>query len=354
VKPDTVTLDRFRGCLLGAAVGDALGAPVEFMSRAAIEKEYGPDGIGTYLGPVGHVTDDTQMLLYTAAACLSWQDRPSAVCSMEMLIEICWSAYQEWGRAQFGRVAGNPVRFPRVTAAVERQGPRAPGVTCTGSLSGNPPGSPLEPLNNSKGAGGIMRTAPLGLLGPRPDPFIAGCLAAALTHGHPLGYYPAGVLALMVHNLTTRKNTITGTLDVAIQRLHRSAVPAAGSDLPHLGQLVQLLQEAELLDTTDHLSGWRPGVIGQGWVAEEALAIGVAALLATEHRSTPFEALRWSVNHGGDSDTTGCVAGALLGACYGTEWIPEDLAMDVEDHDLIVGIADALYEAATGRDVRRF
>ena len=67
------TRDRFLGCLLGGAVGDALGAPVEFMSRAAILGKFGPDGITDYApiyGGLGRITDDTQMTLFTAEGLL--------------------------------------------------------------------------------------------------------------------------------------------------------------------------------------------------------------------------------------------------------------------------------------------
>src|SRR5690606_25651288 len=64
---------RFLGCLLGGAVGDALGAPVEFMNRASILKSFGPNGITQYAsiyGGLGTITDDTQMTLFTAEGLL--------------------------------------------------------------------------------------------------------------------------------------------------------------------------------------------------------------------------------------------------------------------------------------------
>jgi len=66
---DGIDRVRVRGCLLGEAVGDALGAPVEFMSVAEIRSQFGPGGVvdmvaGTW--PPGSTTDDTQMTLFTA------------------------------------------------------------------------------------------------------------------------------------------------------------------------------------------------------------------------------------------------------------------------------------------------
>ena len=58
--------DQFRGCLLWGAVGDALGAPIEFWSLSEIRSRFGPDGVTGYVGGTGAVTDDTQMALFTA------------------------------------------------------------------------------------------------------------------------------------------------------------------------------------------------------------------------------------------------------------------------------------------------
>src|ERR1035437_2029527 len=69
-------LDRYQGCLLGGAIGDALGAPVEFMSGAEITRQFGPGGIQEYapvFGRIGAITDDTQMTLFTAEGVVrSW------------------------------------------------------------------------------------------------------------------------------------------------------------------------------------------------------------------------------------------------------------------------------------------
>lgn len=67
------TIDHYEGCLLGGAVGDALGAPVEFMSLDAILRKFGPSGITEYFpafGKTGAITDDTQMTLFTAEGML--------------------------------------------------------------------------------------------------------------------------------------------------------------------------------------------------------------------------------------------------------------------------------------------
>ena len=81
--------------------------------------------------------------------------------------------------------------------------------------------------------------------------------------------------------------------------------------------------------------------LGQGWVAEEALAIGVyCALTASEFPSAVLSA----VNHDGDSDSTGAIAGHLLGALWGQEAIPAGWLDDLELREVIAAVADDLHE----------
>ena len=71
--PSAPVRERYQGCLLGGAVGDALGAPVEFMRRSEIIREFGPHGItdlAPAYGKLGAITDDTQMTLFTAEGAL--------------------------------------------------------------------------------------------------------------------------------------------------------------------------------------------------------------------------------------------------------------------------------------------
>jgi ADP-ribosylglycohydrolase len=72
-RADDAVRSKFVGCLLGGAVGDALGAPVEFMSRSEIQRRFGRNGVTTYAsayGGTGKITDDMQMTLFTAEGLL--------------------------------------------------------------------------------------------------------------------------------------------------------------------------------------------------------------------------------------------------------------------------------------------
>jgi ADP-ribosylglycohydrolase len=172
-----------------------------------------------------------------------------------------------------------------------------------------------------------MRVAPIGLAGG--DPFTLGCQAAALTHGHRSGYLAAGALALMISQLT-RGRSLSDAAVNAIDALR--ATPGADQVTDALTAAIRAAEQGPL--SADSL-----GLLGQGWVAEEALAIAThCAITATNFRSGVLHA----VNHGGDSDSTGAICGNLLGTSLGAENIDTNLMRELEGRDVITQIADDL------------
>jgi ADP-ribosylglycohydrolase len=187
---------RQLACLLGGAIGDALGYRVEFRRWPDIESEYGAAGIrlaiasGTLI-----VSDDTQMTLFT----LEGMTRAS---SGEQIVHEVREAYLDWLGTQSRRGDGREPRGHLTVHSVLRQA-QAPGNTCLSALQQGGQGTVVQPINNSKGCGGVMRTAPLGFLPeavPDTEVFRFGVEAAALTHGHPDGYLPAGAMAVLVRD----------------------------------------------------------------------------------------------------------------------------------------------------------
>jgi len=320
----TTLRDRYRGCLLGGAVGDALGAGIEFESLAEIRRNHGPRGVEGYVpayGRTGAITDDTQMTLFTAEGLLRGQQRPAG--SREPAAAL-WRSYQRWLRTQYGDSADGWLSSQQFLRCR-----RAPGNTCLSALHAGHPGTVSQPVNNSKGCGGVMRVAPVGLAGG--DPFTVGCQAAALTHGHPTGYLAAGALALMVSELI-RGCDLRRAATAAITRLQQ----ADGSN-EVIAALIGAVRSAEL----GPLSADAIGVLGQGWTGEEALAIAThCALTAGSFRSGVLHA----VNHGGDSDSTGAICGNLLGAALGAGAIDADLLAQLEGRDVITQVADDLHD----------
>lgn len=341
-SPDTIRLrSRFAGCLLGGAVGDAIGAPVEFLSRREILAAFGPSGITGHArayGGLGRITDDTQMTLFTAEGLIRSRVR-GCFRGTTTIAGVTAHAYQRWLETQgvpalrrFG-FENDPTGW--LFSHPELHSRRAPGNTCLSALRNMTElGAPAR--NDSKGCGGVMRVAPVGLFGANgglyPDEVFATARElAALTHGHPSGSLPAGVLAVMVMRLAQGDSLTT-------------ALAAARVELVTYADHRETLAALELAEQLA-AEGVEPQKaiprLGEGWVAEEALAIAVyCALVARDFR----HALLLAVNHDGDSDSTGSIVGNLLGARDGVEVIPQEWLAPLELRDVILELALDLHD----------
>lgn len=338
-------LEKYRGCMLGGAIGDALGYAVEFMDMASIIRKYGEQGITEYelVNGVAQISDDTQMTLFTANGLLLGKTRGMTrgiMGSYPSYIDVC---YKEWYRTQTEKY---PLQEPypctwliRVPALFCS---RAPGDTCLSALQQAQHGTMECPINHSKGCGGVMRVAPIGLYFSE-DSLVQreidgiGAQAAALTHGHPLGYIPA---AALVHIISLVAHNDSITLLDAVLDMKRS-ICLQFQENPYLGEFISIIEKAVFLAGQDGNDREAIKQLGEGWVAEETLAIAIyCALKYTNH----FEkAILAAVNHDGDSDSTGAITGNLLGAYLGIHAIPKQYIEPLEMKDVILELADDLY-----------
>jgi ADP-ribosylglycohydrolase len=334
-------MSRFRGCLLAGAVGDALGAPIEFLLLSEIRARYGPSGItGMVEGawPRGSITDDTQMTLFTAEGLLrAWvRGALKGICHGPTVVD---HAYARWFHTQ-GERCGRWERFNDgnydgwLVALPELHARRAPGNTCLSAMHAGRAGTIEEPLNDSKGCGGVMRVAPVALAPPADGAFAFGAEVAALTHGHPSGHLSAGFLALAVQRLCLGA-MLDAALDDATRQLRAS---------PHHSEVDSAIAAARRL-AKDPATPETVKLLGEGWVAEEALAIAIYAVAATDSLR---DALLIAVNHSGDSDSTGAIAGNIAGALYGETAIPEEWLEHLELREVIAQIAEDLYRCWRG------
>ncbi|MGQ5490714.1 ADP-ribosylglycohydrolase family protein [Thauera sp. ZXT1-4] len=350
--PSAGVRERYQGCLLGGAVGDALGAPVEFMSLTDIRRRFGPPGITDLVpvyGKLGAITDDTQMTLFTAEGALRAYVRGSlrGICSPPSVIR---NAYLRWlyTQSEYEPHNRDVLLDGWLITQKELFSRRAPGRTCLEALR-SCIASGQAARNDSKGCGGVMRVAPIGMLFhalSQTDPsaraenlnraFDLGCEAAALTHKHPTGFLTAGVMAALVFEVLDGASLLDATNHV---------IPMLKEQDRHEETLVAL-ERAQSLHTSGIALDEAFRQLGQGWVAEEALAIGVyAALQASDYETGVIIA----VNHDGDSDSTGLIAGHLLGAMRGRSAIPERWLAPLELRGVMEEIADDLATAGSWR-----
>lgn len=336
------TLNHFSGCLAGGAVGDALGAPVEFMGLDEIINHFGPNGILEYapaFGRKGAITDDTQMSLFTAEGLIISKVRAGENVSFMQIPGFVYQAYLRWLSTQQPGT-DNLVSQHGTCVMVDGQlimhrelySRRAPGNSCLSALMSGKMGTVKAPVNNSKGCGGIMRIAPAGLFLKPDHVFDTACEIAAITHGHPTGWLAAGFLAQVISEISFG----AGLLD---------AVETAVSILKNQKEHEQCLEAVNAA-----LNAWKNEPIsfktveklGKGWIAEEALAISLYCALA--HENDFEKALILAVNHSGDSDSTGSITGNILGAIHGMEAIPGKYLLSLELKDLILEISQDLFE----------
>ena len=359
ISSPRIAPERARGCVLGGAVGDALGAAVEFMSWSQIRARFGADGIvdpAKAYGRVGAITDDTQMTLWTAEGILRGiaRSHERAFSGPHFTLP---TAYLRWLYTQDGvlpahieshireRVLGGrdlengssdlPTGWLLGISALRSQ--RAPGNTCLSALRARPIGEYQHAENDSKGCGGVMRVAAAALVEVYEGvdtaewAFEVGCDAAAFTHGHPTGWLTAGAFARMLSSLQGGE-TIEAAAGGAIKRLETEKDSR---------EIIAAIEAAlKLAKSKASSSAASIEKLGGGWIAEEALAIATFAALRAQG---DFEkGVRLAVNHSGDSDSTGSMTGQMLGIMFGEKAIPARWLEALELREEIGVIADDL------------
>ncbi len=315
-------VEAIRGTLYGGAIGDALGAPFEFLDLAGIESFYGyiePEDLPHITGTTLYVTDDTQMTLFTLEGLLR-----ASLMETDDPIDVIYQSYVSWLYTQGEEIDIIPLEkvlqswLVRKKVMHRRAGP---GRTCISALKSGRAGTPDQPLNDSKGCGTIMRVAPVGLMNLE-NPFEMGVRVGALTHGHPSGYLAGGFFAQVLHDMMGGKS-----LAESIEHAYTLLIEWEGHE-----EIIQALERAfsALSECSDE-----PGAIervGLGWVAEEALAL---ALYAVGCARSFLHGIYVAVFHSGDSDSVGELTAQLLGMKYGFSNLPVGLVERLDVHEVM-------------------
>ncbi len=350
---DVELLDRIRGSLLGGAAGDALGYAVEFITEEMIRDIYGPGGIRHYAleGGKARISDDTQMTLFTAEGIIMGWNRAVAGGMAADMETYVYDAYMNWLCTQGYDKEGMWRQFSYLMQCPELFSLRAPGGTCLGALLSGRMGSLQEPANYSKGCGGVMRIAPAGFVGafgrryddaPEDAPLWQAAKIAAITHGHPLGYIPAAMGAEMIRLMTLENGMALEAIALsALEKTQRLLGRGAEQEMQLFYELMGRAIDMSRQDLEDVQAIHS---LGGGWVAEEALAIALYCVL--KYQDDFSACIRAAVNHDGDSDSTGAIAGNLLGAWLGAGTIDDEWLAPLEARDAIETMARQLCEVA--------
>lgn len=330
--------DSIRGSLMAGAAGDALGYEVEFMSRRAILSRFGEQGIKNFVldnNGKALISDDTQMTLFTANGMLMGLTRGYMRGIGGRPEKYVDGAYLDWYYTQTGRkkeILINDFHYTWLRDLPEMAQRRAPGNTCLQACESMFRGEHVH--NNSKGCGGIMRVAPMALLdagyASRDENTYslvelaeAGGEIAECTHKHPLAFLPASLLTILLYKVVPMsveqvQEDIDRIVNETLDMLDFIYIDKYESEKQYLRKLSE---KAIRLAHSDISDADAIRELGEGWVAEETWAI--ALYCAIRHINSIEDAIISSVNHNGDSDSTGSVCGNIMGAIYGYEHIKE-------------------------------
>ncbi len=307
---------RALGCVLGAAIGDAMGHPTEFLSASEIRSRYGPGGVTgyeLYWDECAPYTDDTQMAEIVLRSLVRGQDEGWG---LDATMEETARGFAEWER--------NP-----------QGGHRAPGNACLAGARALADGAHWseggEP--GAGGCGSVMRAYPFGLVFAA-DPDRAGEWAArhsALTHRHPMAVAACAAMARATALALAGEphgDVLASLSEAAARRdeptaaMIREAIAAAADGEPPERALARL----------------------EGWRADEAIA--AAAYVVARHPEDPRAAILEGANAPGDSDSIATLAGALAGARHGLGALPAPWVAGVERSRELLALGEAAFAAA--------
>jgi ADP-ribosylglycohydrolase len=305
-------MEQVLGMLYGLALGDALGAPVEFWELKGIRERYGPGGILELPEPA-LFTDDTQMTLAVA----------------EALVE---TGHQDLGAI----MAAISREFVAWLHSPEND--RSPGGSCLYGARQLEAGVPWWKSGkpNSKGCGAVMRVAPIGYLYQHDLPKlrqVAGASALA-THHHPTAQIGAVAAAF--------------TIKLALDRLPPEEMLApleleTHGQVAEFDQALDRLEEALEMDSADAALAH----IGEGWVAEEAIMMALYCFMKSPDDFVAT--IRRGANTEGDSDSIASIAGGISGAYLGIRGLPAAWVARLEKSAYLADLAGRL-AAVKGRE----
>jgi len=300
-------IDRYRGSLLGLAVGDAVGTTLEFKSPGTFTPIKDMVGGGPFQLKPGQWTDDTSM----------------ALCLAESLIEKKGfdpvhqlQKYLQWYRQ--GHLSSTGRCFD-IGGTVQQALRRFEDT-------GKPFCGSIDPL--SAGNGSIMRLAPVPLFyAANPEDAIAKAKdCSRTTHGAATSVDACRYLAALIVG--------------AINGISKEELLASRySPIPNYWENNPLVEEIDEIATGSFKHRQPPQIKGTGYVVKSL----EAALWAFYHSNSFAEGCLLAVNLGDDADTTGAVYGQLAGAFYGEEGIPKSWREKLAKHDLIVSMAEQIF-----------
>ncbi len=339
-----ITRSAYRGCLLGMAVGDAMGYTVDSRTWREIQEDYGPNGLLGYdlVNGYADVTSYTQLAAFTCNGLLLGLTRGQMTGRMAPFIKYIALSSREWAASQ--RPWGRPSRtYCWLIRRPELCRRHCMDTRMLDSLSRENLGTLETPRNSFSDPGGLTSAVGVGLLFHQDrmeqlEIDRLGAEAVALTHGNPGAFLSGAVLAHLLSRLIGRPN-------VPLKPLIVDAIETVKDQFGH--QYSQAFEIATLVRhamTYAQSPNLKPVDVMEQLGCETAAQVLAGAIYACLVSGGDFDrAMITAVNHSGRSAAVGAVAGAILGIRLGEEALPEFYIECLEPAETLKELADDLF-----------
>jgi len=335
----------YRGCLLGMAIGDAMGYPVDTKSIGQIRSDYGPNGILGYdlVNGYADITSHTQLAAFSANGLLLGMTRGQVYGRMGPYVRYAHVAQREWAIGQ--RRYDQPSRNHCWTFLV----PEFRRRHCTdtrmveilnrdriGTLE-NPVNSYDNPASIASSVASALFAATARLKQQEADRL--GAESIALTYGSPLAFLPGAVIAhLITQSLTQKEKSLMELVEGAISALEEDF----GREYRQCAQVIALIRQAIALSKNFSVL---PADAMERLKCDSGAEVLAGAIYSALIYEKDFDsAMIVAVNHSGRSAAVGAIAGAILGARLGEEELPDFYLEGLEVLPVIRALADDLYQ----------
>jgi len=334
----------YSGCLLGVAVGDAMGYPVDKKSWDEICQTYGPNGLLGYdlANGSAEITSYTQLAAFVCNGLLLQQMRGST----RQHEQYTALALREWAKSQ---------QFRTVTEKTKCWVAQVPGMRrrlcmdtrMLDALNRQTLGTPEAPVLVSATPGALTGALAAGLCLHREEKALAaqiGARTVAMTHGDPEAFVSGGFIACAVAGILQQPES-------PLQQVYEEAlqlVEELFAAYPQTLILAQRIRKAFSLTRDPELTPLAAMTVLGCTTAGECVAGAVYASII--HSGNFDEAMIAAVNHSGRSSAVASLTGGLLGARLGQEALPEFYLESLENSDVLLELAEDLVQ---GRQLSR-
>lgn len=336
----------YRGCLLGLAIGDAMGYPVDTKTWPQIQEDYGPYGLMGYdlCNGYAEVSSHTQIAAFSCNGLLLGQTRGQVFGKMAPFVRYVHLAQQEWavGQRRYDQPGRNYCWVFRVSEMRHRH---CTDTSMVETLNRCGPGSIEEPVNRHDTPASLASAVAAGLF-TEPgrlklvESDRLGAESVALTHGHPLAFLPGTVVARLISGCLRHPEKPLKTLvRVALRALQEQSL----REFPReVGQITALVEQAISL-AEERLA--QPPDVMERFKCDTGAEVLAGAIYAAMLCEDDFDsAMVVAVNHSGRSAAVGCLTGAILGARLGEEALPEFYMDGLFIADILRELADDIMQ----------